>query len=95
VRPVFKVLLAWALSPLGTILNAAGLAAMLLLAGADPHRLVFWLPLALFVGVAAFYDIAAYLAQRRKGLSSAAIADAVFERLWPSPSREGSDHPDG
>jgi hypothetical protein len=83
-RSVFKVLLMWALSPLGTVLNTAGLAVVLLLGGADPHRPLFWLPVALFGGVAGFYDISAYIAQRRKGLSSAAIADAVFERLWPA-----------
>ena len=45
---------------------------------------MFWLPLAVFLGVCAFYDISAYVVQRRKGLTSAQVADAVLERLWPA-----------
>jgi hypothetical protein len=89
VRNVLKVLMMWALSPLGTLLNTGLLAVMLLVAGADPHRPVFWLPLALFLGVSGFYDISAYVVQRRKGLTSFQVADAVFERLWPSRGGEG------
>jgi len=82
-------MLVWTLSPLGTVLNAAMLAVVLFLAGADPDGMRFWLPVALYVGVAGFYDVNAYIAQRRRGLSSDAIVDAVFERLWPS--REGGE----
>jgi hypothetical protein len=91
VRRALKVLLMWSLSPVGTLLNTGLLAVMLLLGGADPHRLVFWLPLALFLGVSGFYDVGAYVAQRRKGLSSQAVADAVFERLWPSRESGGAE----
>jgi CDP-diglyceride synthetase len=84
-RPVFKVLLKWALSPLGALLYTGMLAATLLLAGIDPTSTRFWLPLAIFLGVVAFYDISAYVVQRRKGLTSTQVADAVFERLWSSP----------
>jgi hypothetical protein len=84
VRRGFRLMLIWALSPLGTLLNAGLLAVVLLVAGADVHDVRFWLPLALYVGVAGFYDVSAYLVQRRKGLSSEAVADAVFERLWPT-----------
>jgi hypothetical protein len=83
-RPTFKVLLRWALSPVGTLLYTGMLATFLLIAGADPARPLFWLPLAIFLAVAAFYDINAYVVQRRKGLTSAEVADAVFERLWPA-----------
>jgi hypothetical protein len=83
-RPVFKVLLRWALSPLGTLLYTGMLAAFLLIVGADPGAPLFWLPVAIFLGVAAFYDVSAYLVQRRKGLTSTQVADAVFERLWPA-----------
>jgi hypothetical protein len=88
VTRVLKLMLMWALSPVGTLLNTGLLAVMLLLGGADPHRPLFWAPLALFLGVSGFFDVGAYVAQRRKGLSSYAVAEAVFERLWPS--REGS-----
>jgi hypothetical protein len=84
VTRVLKVLLMWALSPVGTLLNTGLLALVLLLGGADPHRPLFWLPLALFLGVSGFFDVGAYVVQRRKGLTSYAVAEAVFERLWPS-----------
>ena len=87
-RPVFKVMLKWGLSPLGTLLNTGMLATVLLIRGADPGEPLFWLPLAIFFGVAAFYDVTAYLAQRRKGLTSAQVADAVFDWIWSSPKEE-------
>jgi threonine/homoserine/homoserine lactone efflux protein len=83
-RAVFKGLLRWALSPFGALLYTGVLATFLLIAGADPSRTIFWLPLAIFLGVCAFYDISAYLVQRRKGLTSSQVVDAVFERLWPA-----------
>ena len=86
-RPVFKVMLRWGLSPAGTLLNTGMLATVLLIRGADPGEPLFWLPLAIFFGVAAFYDVTAYLAQRRKGLTSAQVADAVFDWIW-SPAKE-------
>jgi hypothetical protein len=88
-RAVFKVLLKWALSPFGALLYTGMLATFLLIAGADPSRTIFWLPLVIFLGVCAFYDISAYVVQRRKGLTSTQVADAVFERLWPSPEKDG------
>jgi hypothetical protein len=86
-RPVFKLLLRWALSPLGALLYTGMLATTLLLAGIDPGSTRFWLPLAIFLGVIAFYDISAYVVQRRKGLTSEQVADAVFERLWSSSEK--------
>jgi hypothetical protein len=88
VRPVFKVLLRWALSPLGTLLNTGMLATLLLVRGVDPGAALFWLPVAIFFGVAAAYDINAYVIQRRKGLTSEQVSDAVFERLWSPPPPE-------
>ena len=88
-RPTFKVMLRWALSPLATLLYAGMLAVSLLIAGAEPSAPLFWLTVAIFLGVAAFYDISAYVVQRRKGLTSAQVADAVLERLWSSPEEGG------
>jgi hypothetical protein len=89
VSGVLKLLLMWSLSPVGTLLNTGLLALVMLLGGVDPHRPLFWLLLALFLGVSAFFDISAYVVQRRKGLSSYAVAEAVFERLWPSREGDG------
>ena len=83
-RQVFRVMLRWALSPLGSLLYTGMLAALLLIAGADPGGMLFWLPVLIFFGVCAFYDVSAYVVQRRKGLTSTQVADAVFERLWPT-----------
>jgi hypothetical protein len=85
VRPVFKVMLKWALSPVATVLNTGLLATVLLVRGVDPGSALFWLPLAIFFGAAAAYDINAYVVQRRKGLTATQVSDAVFERLWSSP----------
>jgi hypothetical protein len=83
-RKVFRTTLRFALSPLGTLSYTAVLAALLLIAGADVREARFWLPVLIFFGVSAFYDVSAYLVQRRKGLTSAQVADAVLERLWPA-----------
>ena len=87
-RPVFKVLLRWALSPVGTLLNTGMLATVLLVRGVEPGSALFWLPLVIFFGAAAAYDVNAYVVQRRKGLTSAQVTDAVFERLWSSPEEQ-------
>jgi hypothetical protein len=88
-RATLKVMVRWALSPLATPLYTVMLAASLLIAGAEPSAPLFWLTVAIFLGVAAFYDISAYVVQRRKGLTSTQVADAVFERLWPAREESG------
>jgi hypothetical protein len=93
VRPVFKVMLRWALSPVATILNTGLLATLLLARGVEPGSALFWLPVAIFFGAAAAYDINAYVVQRRKGLTSEQVSDAVFERLWSSPPEEQEEEP--
>jgi hypothetical protein len=84
VRRVFGMILRFGLSPLGTLSYTGVLAAMLLIWGANVHQAMFWLPVLIFFGVSAFYDISAYATQRRKGLTSAQVTDAVLERLWPT-----------
>jgi hypothetical protein len=42
----------------------------------------------LYLVVSLSYDVAAIVAQRRKGLTSTEVAEAVLERLWPSRSRK-------
>jgi hypothetical protein len=92
---VLKVLLMWSLSPIGTLLNTGLLAVTMLLAGTDPHSPIFWVPLAVFLGFSGFLDVSAYITQRRKGLSAFAVADAVFERLWPTSRDPEEERADG
>ena len=89
-RRVFRTFLRFALSPLGTLFYTVALAAMLLIAGADVHDKKFWLPLVIFLAVSMAYDISAYVAQRRKGLTSGQVADAVVDRLWPKGEEEAA-----
>ena len=87
-RRVVTLMVAWALSPATTLLNAAFVAVVLYLAGADPHGVLFWLVPAVYLAAALPYDISALVTQHRKGLSSMTVAEAVVERLWPSRTRE-------
>jgi hypothetical protein len=90
VRKVFRTFLRFALSPLGTLFYTVALAAMLLIAGADVHEEKFWPPVVIFLGVSMAYDISAYVAQRRSGLTSGQVADAVVDRLWPNQEEEAA-----
>ena len=87
-RRVVTLMVAWALSPATTLLNAGFVAFVLFLAGADPHRPLFWVVPAVYLAAALPYDISALVTQHRKGLSSMTVAEAVVERLWPSRTRE-------
>jgi hypothetical protein len=88
VRRLVTLMVAWALSPATTLLNAAFVAVVLFLAGADPHSPLFWLVPAVYLAAAVPYDVSALVTQRRKGLSSMTVAEAVVERLWPSRTGE-------
>ncbi len=77
-----KLLLMWSLSPLGTLLNTGLLVVALLMWGADAGRAPFWLAVGIFLGVSGWLDVRAYMTQRRKGLTSFEVAEAVYERLW-------------
>ena len=84
-----KLMLMWSLSPVGTLLNAGLLAVAMLLWGGDPGNGVFWLVILIFLAVSAWFDVRAYITQRRLGLTSYEVAEAVFERMWrPRPRRE-------
>ena len=87
-RRAVTLLVAWALSPATTLLNAGLVAFVLFVAGADPHRPLFWVVPAVYLAAALPYDVSALVTQRRKGLSSLAVAEAVVERLWPSRAQE-------
>ena len=89
-RTVLRTIVRFALSPLGALAYTGALAVMLLIAGANVHEKLFWLPVAIFFGVSMAYDISAYVAQRRKGLTSGQVADAVVERIWPTQEEEAA-----
>jgi hypothetical protein len=80
-------LLVWSLSPLGTLLNAAGLAIVLVAAGAEWDQPMLWVIVAIFVGASAYLDLRAYIARKRHGLTAYQASEAVMERIW-GPRRE-------
>jgi hypothetical protein len=82
VRRVATHLLVWSLSPLGTLLNAAMLVTVLLLAGARWNQPLLWLIVAIFAGASAYLDLRGYLARRRRGLSAFEASEAVIDRIW-------------
>ena len=86
-------LLVWSLSPVGTLLNAAMLAVVLIAAGAEWDRPMLWLIVAIFVGSSAYLDLRAYIARKRHGLTAFQAGEAVMERIW-GPRREIDPTPD-
>jgi hypothetical protein len=91
VREAFTWLLVWALSPVGTLLNAGMLAIVLVLAGAEWDRPMLWLIVAIFVATSVYLDLRAYVARRRHGLTAYEASEAVMDRIWgprPESSQE-------
>ncbi len=79
-------LLVWSLSPVGTLLNAAMLYVVLVAAGASWDRPMLALILAIFVAACAYFDVRAYVARKRLGLTAYEAGEAVVERVW-GPAR--------
>ena len=79
-------LLVWSLSPVGTLLNAAMLYVVLVAAGARWDRPMLALILAIFVAACAYFDVRAYVARKRLGLTAYEAGEAVVERVW-GPAR--------
>jgi hypothetical protein len=75
-------LLVWSLSPVGTLLNAAMLFLVLVAAGAQWNRPLLWLISAIFLGACAYFDVRAYVARKRLGLTAYEAGEAVMERIW-------------
>jgi hypothetical protein len=90
VRDVVTRLLVWSLSPVGTLLNAAMLFVVLVAAGVHWTRPLLWIAVAIFAGASAYFDIRAYVARRRHGLSAYEAGELVMERIW-GPRREGEE----
>ena len=91
-REAFTHLLVWSLSPLGTLLNAAMLAVVLVAAGAEWSHPMLWVIVAIFVAASAYLDLRAYVARKRHGLTAYQAGEAVMDRIWgprePDPEEE-------
>jgi hypothetical protein len=81
-REAFTHLLVWSLSPVGTLLNGAMLAVVLVAAGAEWDQPMLWVIVAIFLGAAGYLDLRAYLARRRHGLTAYQAGEAVMDRIW-------------
>jgi hypothetical protein len=75
-------LLVWSLSPVGTVLNAAMLFVVLVAAGASWNRPLLWLIVAIFVAACTYFDVRAYVARKRLGLTAYEAGEAVMNRMW-------------
>ena len=85
-------LLVWSLSPVGTLLNAVMLLVVLVAVGADWNQPLLWLIVAIFIGACAYFDIRAYVARKRMGLTAYEAGEAVMERIWgPEEGRAEED----
>jgi hypothetical protein len=76
-------LLVWSLSPVGTLLNAGLLYVTLIAVGTRWNHPILWLSVVIFVGACAYFDIRAYVARKRLGMSAYEAGEAVMERMWP------------
>jgi hypothetical protein len=81
-------LLVWSLSPIGTLLNAGLLYVTLVAVGARWDHPLLWLSVAIFIGACTYFDVRAYVARKRLGLTAFEAGEAVMERLWGPAARE-------
>lgn len=81
-------LLVWSLSPVGTLLNAGMLFFVLVAAGASWDRPMLWLIVAIFVAACAYFDVRAYVARKRLGLTAYEAGEAVLNKMWGPPRGE-------
>ena len=75
-------LLVWSLSPVGTLLNTGMLYVVLVAAGAKWDRPLLWLIVVIFVAACAYFDVRAYVARKRLGLTAYEAGEAVVDRIW-------------
>ena len=90
-RRVATHLLVWSLSPVGTLLNAGMLFTVLVVAGARWDRPMLWLIVAIFVAASAYFDVRAYVARKRRGLTAYEVGELVMDRMW-GPARVEEEH---
>jgi hypothetical protein len=82
VRRAATHLLVWSLSPVGTLLNAGMLFVVLVAAGASWDRPLLWLIVAIFLAACTYFDVRAYVARKRLGLTAYEAGEAVMARMW-------------
>jgi len=82
VRRAVTHLLVWSLSPVGTLLNAGLLYVTLVAVGARWDHPLLWLSVVIFVAACAYFDVRAYVARKRLGLTAYEAGEAVMERVW-------------
>jgi hypothetical protein len=58
------------------------------MAGVEWSRPLLWIAVAIFLGASAYFDIRAYIARRRHGLSAYEAGEVVMERIWGPRSEE-------
>jgi hypothetical protein len=80
-------LLVWSLSPVGTFLNAAMLYVVLVALGARWDRPLLWLIVAIFLAACAYFDVRAYVARKKLGLTAYEAGEAVMNRMWGPSDR--------
>jgi hypothetical protein len=90
VRDVVTRLLVWSLSPVGTVLNAVMLFVAMVAVGVRWTHPFLWLSIIVFLGACTYFDVRAYVARRRHGLSAYQAGEAVMERIW-GPRREADE----
>jgi hypothetical protein len=78
--------LVWSLSPVGTLLNGGLLCFVLIAAGASWKRPMLWLIVAIFLAACTYFDVRAYVARRRHGLTAYEVGELVMDRMW-GPAR--------
>jgi hypothetical protein len=84
-------LLVWSLSPVGTLLNAGMLYVVLVAVGARWDHPLLWLSVAIFVAACTYFDVRAYVARKRLGLTAYEAGEAVMERVWGPAVREDEE----
>jgi hypothetical protein len=81
-------LLVWSLSPVGTLLNAAMLYVVLVAVGARWDHPLLWLSVVIFLAACAYFDVRAYVARKKLGMTAYEAGEAVMNRMWGPPRSE-------
>jgi hypothetical protein len=95
VRRAVTHLLVWSLSPVGTLLNAGLLYVTLVAVGARWDNPLLWLSVVIFVAACAYFDVRAYVARKRLGLTAYEAGEAVMEHVWGPAARDQEEEGEG
>jgi hypothetical protein len=61
---------------------------VLVAAGASWDRPLLWLIVAIFVAACAYFDVRAYVARKRLGMTAYEVGEVVMTRMWGPPRGE-------